>query len=76
MTDDIVTRLREETCHMPECCWLFTDAADEIEHRGLARTVGADQGEHLAGLHVEADLVDGLDAAKVHAQVVGLEQGG
>jgi hypothetical protein len=31
MTDDIVTRLREETCHMPECCWLFADAADEIE---------------------------------------------
>jgi hypothetical protein len=31
VTDDIVTRLRKETCHMPECCWLFTDAADQIE---------------------------------------------
>ena len=31
MTDDIVTRLRDETCYAPECCWLFTDAADEIE---------------------------------------------
>lgn len=40
MADDIVTRLREETCHMPECCWLFTDAADEIERlRGMAMTL-------------------------------------
>jgi hypothetical protein len=44
MTDDIVYRLREETCHMPECCWLFTDAADEIErlrknHKNLMNVI-------------------------------------
>lgn len=31
MTDDIVTRLREDRCCFPECHWLQTDAADEIE---------------------------------------------
>ena len=45
------------------------DAADQVEHRGLAGAVGPDQREHLAALHVEADLVDGQHAAEAHAQV-------
>jgi hypothetical protein len=47
------------------------DAADQVEHRGLAGAVGADQREHLAALHVEADLVDGQHAAEAHAEVLG-----
>ena len=47
------------------------DAADQVEHGGLACAVGADQGENLAALDVEADLVDGQHATKAHAQVLG-----
>src|SRR5258705_8055129 len=39
-------------------------AEDAVEQRGLAATVRADQPEDLALLHVEADAIDGLDAAK------------
>ena len=46
------------------------DAADQVEYRGLASAVGANQGEDLAALDVEADLVDGQHAAKAHAQVL------
>lgn len=31
MADDIVTRLNEDRCCFPECHWLQTEAADEIE---------------------------------------------
>ena len=47
------------------------DAADQVEHGGLACAIGADQGEDLAALDVEADLIDGQHAAKAHAQVLG-----
>ena len=46
------------------------DAANQVEHSGLASAVGANQGEDLAALDVEADLVDGQHAAKAHAQVL------
>ena len=46
------------------------DAANQVEHGGLASAVGANQGEDLAALDVEADLVDGQHAAKAHAQVL------
>jgi hypothetical protein len=49
------------------------DAADQVEHRGLAGAVGADQGEHLAGLHVKAHVVDRQHAAEAHAEVLGRE---
>ena len=47
------------------------DAADEVEHRGLAGAVGADQGEHLALVDIEADIADGQYAAEADAQVAG-----
>ena len=50
------------------------DAADEVEHRGLAGAVGADQGEHLAPAHVEADVVHGQHAAEADAEVAGGKQ--
>ena len=51
------------------------DAADQVEHRGFARAVGADEGEDFALLHIEAHLVDRQHAAKAHAQVLGRKKG-
>ena len=45
------------------------DAADQVEDRGFARAVGADQGEDFTLAHLEADLVDGQQAAKTNGQV-------
>ena len=52
----------------------LVDAADEVEDRGLAGAVGADDGEDLALLHVEGDPVDRADAAEVDREVLGLEE--
>src|ERR1044071_8731354 len=48
-------------------------AEDAVEQRGLAAAVRADQAEDLALLHVEADTVDGLDAAKALLDVADFE---
>ena len=40
------------------------EAGDEVEQRGLARPVGADEPEQLARRHREGDRVDGEDAAE------------
>ena len=42
----------------------------QIAGLGIARTVGADQGEDLTAFDVEADLVHGQHTAKAHAQVL------
>ena len=47
------------------------DAADQVEHRGLARAIGPDQREHFARFNVKAHVVDGQHAAKAHAQILG-----
>ena len=47
------------------------DAADQVEHRGLARAVGADQREHFAAPHLEADAVHRQHAAELHGEVLG-----
>ena len=52
----------------------LVDAADQVEHRGLAGAVGADQREHLAAAHVEAHLVDREHATEANAEVAGREQ--
>ena len=39
-------------------------AGDQIEQRGLAGAVRADQAEHLAGAHLEAHLIDGGQRAE------------
>jgi hypothetical protein len=51
-------------------------AEDAVEQRGLAAAVRADQAEDLALLHVEADAVDGLDAAKALLDVADFEDCG
>ena len=51
-------------------------AEDAVEQRGLAAAVRADQAEDLALLHVEADAIDGLDAAKALLDVADFEDRG
>ena len=51
------------------------DPADQVEHRRLARAVGPDDREDLALADVEADIVDGADAAEADREVGHLEQG-
>jgi hypothetical protein len=50
------------------------EAVDDVEHRGLAGAVGADDGADLALAHVEGDVGDRLDAAEGERDVVHLEQ--
>jgi hypothetical protein len=50
-------------------------AGDRLEAGGLARAVGADQGDQLAGAHLERDALHGLDAAIGDLEVADLEDG-
>src|SRR5207245_5997466 len=50
------------------------DPGYEIEDRRLPGAVGADDREHLAGLHGEAHAVHRPDAAEVDGETVRLEQ--
>src|SRR3546814_20860460 len=47
------------------------DAADQVEHRGLAGAIRPDDGEDLAAGDVETDPVDGADAAEADGEAVG-----
>src|SRR6266704_5702108 len=51
-------------------------AENAVEQRGLAAAVRADQPEDFALLHVEADAVDGFDAAKALFDVGDFENRG
>ncbi|MNH22936.1 hypothetical protein D3C79_828120 [compost metagenome] len=51
----------------------LVEAGQAVEHGGLARAVGADQGEDLVTPHLEADIAERLDAAELHHQVVDRE---
>ena len=51
------------------------DAADQVEDRRLAGAVRADDREHLALLHLEADRIHGADAAEADRDVVGARTG-
>ena len=52
----------------------LVDAGDHIEERRLAGTVGADDGEDLAGLDRERDPLQCRDAAEAHSDAVHLQQ--
>jgi hypothetical protein len=52
----------------------IVDAADHVEDGGLARAVGADDGEDLPRLHLEAHPVEGLDAAEVDTHSLRFEE--
>ena len=49
-------------------------AIDHVEGGGLARAIGANQGQQLARGHVKADAVHRFDAPKGLAQVAHLQQ--
>src|SRR5262249_40681493 len=53
----------------------LVDAAHQVEDRALAGAVGADDGEDLALLHLEADAVDRLDAAEMDGEILRREEG-
>ncbi len=42
------------------------EAADRVHERRLAGAVGADEPDELVGVHVDADVVDGLVSAEAH----------
>ena len=46
---------------------------DGVEHRGLAGTVGPDDGKHLALLDLETHVVDRLNAAKAQRYLADFE---
>ena len=46
---------------------------DDIQHRTLAGTVGADDGANLALANIEADVIENLHHAKGEADVIDLE---
>src|SRR5690606_22342424 len=50
------------------------DAGDHVEHRGLARAVGADQREDLPFPDGQVDLVQGGDAHEPHRDGAEFEQ--
>ena len=50
------------------------DAADQVEDRRLAGTVGADDREHLALADLEGDGVDGPDATELNGDVARREE--
>src|SRR3954463_12608912 len=52
------------------------DASDEIDERGLARTIRTDQADTLALLDREADAIDGIQAAEPPRDIVERQQRG
>ena len=72
---------RRQSCGAPRCRHPVDahvapapdQPADGVEHRGLAGAVGPDEGDHLAGAHVERHLVQRGQAAECDAQRVHLE---
>src|ERR1700730_1098601 len=52
----------------------IVDPADEVEDRGLAGAVWADDREHLSPLDRETDAIDCFDAAEIHRECVRFEE--
>ena len=50
------------------------EPADQVDQGGLARSVGADEGEHLTLRHGEVHVVHGVRIAEVLGQPGRLEQ--
>ena len=51
-------------------------AVEDLQERGLAGAVLAQEGEHLAGPHVERDVIERLDVGKGLADTADLEDAG
>ena len=50
-----------------------TEPEQRLDHGGLAGAVGAEQGHHLAVVHVQADVVDGEETGERDLQVTDLD---
>ena len=53
----------------------LVDLGQEVKHRGLARAVGADEAGDLGLADGEVEVLHGLQAAELHAQVAGFQHG-
>ncbi|MNG12980.1 hypothetical protein D3C84_966270 [compost metagenome] len=51
----------------------LVEPGQAVEHRGLASTVGADQGEDRVAFDLQADIAQGLDATEMHHQFFNRE---
>ena len=51
------------------------EAGDRVDERRLASSVGPDQSDQLADLHVEVDVRVGVQAAVGDREAAGLEEG-
>ena len=51
-------------------------AREHLHQRRLAGAVAPDEGDDLAGVEVDADAVDGVDATEGHANVAHLDERG
>src|SRR5690606_19997340 len=49
------------------------EAAQHVHHRGLARSIGADQADDLALADGKRNALDGVHAGKAHTYVRGVE---
>src|SRR2546427_1388371 len=52
----------------------MVEAADDVQKRGLSRPVGANDGDDLSSMNVEADVTQGLDGAEVDADPLDAEE--
>ena len=48
-------------------------AGNGLQGGGLAGTVGTDQGDDLALIHLKGDVLDGVDVAVVNVDVIDLQ---
>src|SRR5215831_7197326 len=53
----------------------MVEAADDIEERGLARPVGADDGHDLAAMDVHAHVAQSLHGAEAHGDALDAQEG-
>src|SRR5215470_6478772 len=53
----------------------MVEAADDVEERGLARPVGADDGHDLAMMDVHAHVAQGLHGAEAHRDALDAQEG-
>ena len=51
------------------------DAGDDVEGRGLSRTVGTDEGDDLALVHMHGQGIDSHDTAELHCNVIHFKDG-
>ena len=74
---DAVARQREQrrAAERDVAAVALVEPRHAVEERGLARAVGSDQADDLAGRDVEGDAVERDDAAEAHGDILHAQQG-